>query len=215
MPKVIRCMTKTLQLRSATDLASCWTPDDLQTGVQTVVQQVADLSLPSSKLLTARLRAVRLARGQPAEPIATRSVGEFLQNNGMTDPNVFSYTAKTLQLERNVWLNMFQTVGISPAPGQANLVSITVHVQCGGTTACASRNCTGISPKARLDLAAARIKRLEHPRGSPTAWSSVGPLLPGQGAAGCLAHQTCMDLLSYLCNHGNWQPSLCQTGLRP
>jgi len=70
--KVINYMTQTLKLESVSDFASYWTSAEYEKGVQTdIVQQVADVSLPSSKLQVARLRAAwKLAQGQPLAPIA-------------------------------------------------------------------------------------------------------------------------------------------------
>jgi len=70
--KVINYMTQKLQLESVADFASYWTSDDFEKGVQTdVVQQVADVSLPSSKLQIARLRAAwKVAQNQAAAPVA-------------------------------------------------------------------------------------------------------------------------------------------------
>ena len=50
-PKIINYETRTLQLASASDFASYWTGAEYEKGVQTdIVQQIADVSLPSSKL---------------------------------------------------------------------------------------------------------------------------------------------------------------------
>merc|ERR1719461_631058 len=67
-------MTQTLQLASVSDFASYWTSAEFEKGVQTdIVQQVADVSLPSSKLQIARLRAAwKLAQGSALAPIATK-----------------------------------------------------------------------------------------------------------------------------------------------
>merc|ERR1712012_364740 len=67
-------MTQTLQLASVSDFASYWTSAEIEKGVQTdIVQQVADVSLPSSKLQIARLRAAwKLAQGSALAPIATK-----------------------------------------------------------------------------------------------------------------------------------------------
>merc|ERR1712209_48268 len=64
----------TLQLASVSDFASYWTSAEFEKGVQTdIVQQVADVSLPSSKLQIARLRAAwKLAQGSAVAPIATK-----------------------------------------------------------------------------------------------------------------------------------------------
>merc|ERR1719512_79647 len=93
-------MTKTLQLESVSDFASYWTSADYEKGVQTdVVQQVADVSLPSSKLQIARLRAAwKLAQGQAAAPIATKSspakttTGETVVGMGWTSPEITTST---------------------------------------------------------------------------------------------------------------------------
>merc|ERR1712079_342293 len=73
-PKIINYMTQTLQLASVSDFASYWTSAEFEKGVQTdIVQQVADVSLPSSKLQIARLRAAwKLAQGSALAPIATK-----------------------------------------------------------------------------------------------------------------------------------------------
>merc|ERR550525_1579172 len=67
-------MTQTLQLASVSDFASYWTSAEFEKGVQTdIVQQVADVSLPSSKLQIARLRAAwKLAQGSALAPVATK-----------------------------------------------------------------------------------------------------------------------------------------------
>merc|ERR1719512_497670 len=93
-------MTKTLQLESVSDFASYWTSADYEKGVQTdVVQQVADVSLPSSKLQIARLRAAwKLAQGQAVEPTATKSspakttTGETVVGMGWTSPEITTST---------------------------------------------------------------------------------------------------------------------------
>ena len=52
--KVINYMTQTLKLEGVSDFASYWTNAEYENGVQTdFVQQIADVSLPSSKLLFA------------------------------------------------------------------------------------------------------------------------------------------------------------------
>jgi hypothetical protein len=99
-PKLINYMTKTLQLESVTDFASYWTSDEFEKGVQTdVVQKVADVSLPSSKLQVARLRAAwKLAQGQPAGPITTQgapaktTTGGQVIGMGWTSPEVTTST---------------------------------------------------------------------------------------------------------------------------
>merc|ERR1712038_1253512 len=70
----INYMTQTLQLASVSDFASYWTSAEFEKGVQTdIVQQVTDVSLPSSKLQIARLRAAwKLAQGSALAPIATK-----------------------------------------------------------------------------------------------------------------------------------------------
>merc|ERR1712038_1409174 len=70
----INYMGQTLQLASVSDFASYWTSAEFEKGVQTdIVQQVADVSLPSSKLQIARLRAAwKLAQGSAVAPIATK-----------------------------------------------------------------------------------------------------------------------------------------------
>merc|ERR1719512_482296 len=93
-------MTQTLQLASVSDFASYWTSDEFEKGVQTdVVQKVADVSLPSSKLQVARLRAAwKLAQGQPAGPIATQgapaktTTGGQVIGMGWTSPEVTTST---------------------------------------------------------------------------------------------------------------------------
>merc|ERR1719464_1000989 len=99
-PKVINYMTKTLQLESVADFASYWTSDEFEKGVQTdVVQKVADVSLPSSKLQVARLRAAwKLAQGQPVGPItpqgapAKKTTGGEVVGMGWTSPEVTTST---------------------------------------------------------------------------------------------------------------------------
>merc|ERR1719446_1688171 len=90
-------MTKTLQLESVSDFASYWTSAEYEKGLQTdVVQQVADVSLPSSKLQIARLRAAwKLAQNQAAGPIATKGApaktttsGSAVVGMGWTSPEV-------------------------------------------------------------------------------------------------------------------------------
>jgi len=73
--KVINYMTQTLKLESVSDFASYWTSAEYEKGVQTdIVQQIADVSLPSSKLQIARLRAAwKLAQDQPVGATATKS----------------------------------------------------------------------------------------------------------------------------------------------
>merc|ERR1711884_663942 len=73
-PKIINYMTQTLQLASVSDFATWGTSAEFEKGVQTdIVQQVADVSLPSSKLQIARLRAAwKLAQGSAVAPIATK-----------------------------------------------------------------------------------------------------------------------------------------------
>merc|ERR1719512_569730 len=93
-------MTKTLQLESVSDFASYWTSADYEKGVQTdVVQQVADVSLPSSKLQIARLRAAwKMAQGPAVEPTATKSspakttTGETVVGMGWTSPEITTST---------------------------------------------------------------------------------------------------------------------------
>merc|ERR1719361_2551346 len=48
-PKIMNYMTKTLQLETVSDFASYWTRAEYEAGVKTdIVQQVADVSLPTS-----------------------------------------------------------------------------------------------------------------------------------------------------------------------
>jgi len=100
-PKLINYMTKTLQLESVSDFASYWTSAEYEKGIQTdVVQQVADVSLPSSKLQIARLRAAwKLAQNQAAGPIATMGAsvktttsGSAVVGMGWTSPEVTTST---------------------------------------------------------------------------------------------------------------------------
>jgi len=100
-PKLINYMTKTLQLESVSDFASYWTSAEYEKGVQTdVVQQVADVSLPRSKLQIARLRAAwKLAQNQAAGPIATMGAsaktttsGSAVVGMGWTSPEVTTST---------------------------------------------------------------------------------------------------------------------------
>jgi len=96
-PKIINYMRNTLLLESVTDFASYWTSADFEKGVQTdVVQQVADVSLPSSKLQIARLRAAwKLAQDKP---VATTSApgktttGGPVVGMGWTSPEVKTST---------------------------------------------------------------------------------------------------------------------------
>merc|ERR1719195_1594478 len=93
-------MTQTLQLASVSDFASYWTSAEYEKGVQTdIVQQIADVSLPSSKLQIARLRAAwKLAQGQAAAPIATKgapakkAAGAGVVGMGWPSPEVTTST---------------------------------------------------------------------------------------------------------------------------
>ena len=98
-PKLINYMTKTMLLESVSDFASYWTSTEFEKGVQTdVVQQVADVSLPSSKLQIARLRAAwKLAQGQAAGPVATgttpaKATSGTVVGMGWTSPEVTTST---------------------------------------------------------------------------------------------------------------------------
>ena len=99
-PKIINYMTQTLQLAIVSDFASYWTSAEYEKGVQTdIVQQVADVSLPSSKLQIARLRAAwKLAQGQAAAPIATKgapakkAAGAGVVGMGWSSPEVTTST---------------------------------------------------------------------------------------------------------------------------
>jgi len=90
--KVINYMTQTLKLESVSDFASYWTSAEYEKGVQTdIVQQIADVSLPSSKLQIARLRAAwKLAQDQgaiKASPAKTTTDGPVV-GMGWTSPEV-------------------------------------------------------------------------------------------------------------------------------
>jgi hypothetical protein len=90
--KVINYMTQTLKLESVSDFASYWTSSEYEKGVQTdIVQQIADVSLPSSKLQIARLRAAwKLAQDQgsiKASPAKTTTDGPVV-GMGWTSPEV-------------------------------------------------------------------------------------------------------------------------------
>merc|ERR1719446_1395994 len=93
-------MTKTLQLESVSDFASYWTSAEYEKGIQTdVVQQVADVSLPSSRLQIARLRAAwKLAQNQAVGPIATKepsakaTAGGAVVGMGWTSPEITTST---------------------------------------------------------------------------------------------------------------------------
>ena len=99
-PKIINYMTQTLQLAIVSDFASYWTSAEYEKGVQTdIVQQIADVSLPSSKLQIARLRAAwKLAQGQAAAPIATKgapakkAAGAGVVGMGWSSPEVTTST---------------------------------------------------------------------------------------------------------------------------
>jgi len=95
-PKIITYMSKTLLLESVSDFASYWTSADYEKGVQTdVVQQVADVSLPSSKLQIARLRAAwKLAQDQAATKgsSAKTSTGGTVVGMGWTSPEITTST---------------------------------------------------------------------------------------------------------------------------
>jgi len=99
-PKIINYMRNKLLLESVTDFASYWTSADFEKGVQTdVVQQVADVSLPSSKLQIARLRAAwKLAQNQAMGPIATKepsakaTTGGAVVGMGWTSPEITTST---------------------------------------------------------------------------------------------------------------------------
>merc|ERR1719216_354906 len=85
-------MTQTLKLESVSDFASYWTSAEYEKGVQTdIVQQIADVSLPSSKLQIARLRAAwKLAQDQgsiKASPANTTTDGPVV-GMGWTSPEV-------------------------------------------------------------------------------------------------------------------------------
>ena len=95
-PKVINYMTQTLQLKGVSDFANYWTSAEFEKGVQTdVVQQVASMSLPASKLQVARLRAAwKLAQ----DPVATKgspaktTTGGAVIGMGWTSPEVTTST---------------------------------------------------------------------------------------------------------------------------
>ena len=96
-PKIINYMTGTLQLASVSDFASYWTSAEFEKGVQTdVVQQVAEVSLPSSKLQIARLRSAwKAAQAQAVSPVATKAkttAGGSVVGMGWTSPEVTTST---------------------------------------------------------------------------------------------------------------------------
>uniref|UniRef100_A0A7S1M0G3 Dinoflagellate luciferase N-terminal domain-containing protein n=1 Tax=Alexandrium catenella TaxID=2925 RepID=A0A7S1M0G3_ALECA len=94
--KVINYMTQKLQLESVADFASYWTSDEFEKGVQTdIVQQVADVSLPASKLQIARLRAAwKVAQNQAAAaPVAAKTAASGqVVGMGWTSPEVTTST---------------------------------------------------------------------------------------------------------------------------
>jgi len=99
-PKIINYMTQTLQLKGVSDFANYWTSAEFEKGVQTdVVQQVANMSLPASKLQVARLRAAwKLAQNQAVASVATTAspgkttTGGAVVGMGWTSPEVTTST---------------------------------------------------------------------------------------------------------------------------